>query len=171
MVLRCFQKKPASIRERLPNCCLTAALWNKLESKDRVRWATCKLARRIISVETPRVVRKEIMENVLRTFSCLNFAKNHDFQSQWSTLVLHSWFYLTGAGSSRSSQTKSKRAVKWFCVCVCCVWVSQISTLKKNPNKIVSKGIPGCHTRILWWPKNHSNVFNSSTFSIYMLSK
>ena len=34
-------------------------------------------------------------------------------------LVLLSCFYFSGAGSPRYSWTKSKRAVKWLCVCVC----------------------------------------------------
>jgi len=39
--------------------------------------------------------------------------------SSKSRLVLHSWFYLSGASAPGKSWTKSKRAVKWLCVCVC----------------------------------------------------
>ena len=38
--------------------------------------------------------------------------------SSKSRLVFPSWFYLSDAGSPGYSQTKSKRAVKWLCVCV-----------------------------------------------------
>ena len=39
--------------------------------------------------------------------------------SSKSKLVLLSWFYLSGASSPGLSWTKSKRAIKWLCVCVC----------------------------------------------------
>ena len=39
--------------------------------------------------------------------------------SNKSRLVLPSWLYLSGAGSPGWSRTKSKRVVKWLCVCVC----------------------------------------------------
>ena len=35
-----------------------------------------------------------------------------------SRLVLPCWFYLSSPGSPGYSQTKSKRAIKWLCVCV-----------------------------------------------------
>jgi len=38
--------------------------------------------------------------------------------SSKSRLVLPSWFRLSGASSAGQSQTKSKRAVKWLCVCL-----------------------------------------------------
>ena len=39
--------------------------------------------------------------------------------SSKSRLVLPSWFYLSGASSPGLSWTKSKRAIKWLCVCAC----------------------------------------------------
>jgi len=39
--------------------------------------------------------------------------------SNKSRLVLPSWYYLSGAGSPGESWTKTKRAVKWLCVCMC----------------------------------------------------
>ena len=38
--------------------------------------------------------------------------------SSKSRFILPSWFYLSGAGSPGQSSTKSKRAIKWLCVCV-----------------------------------------------------
>ena len=44
--------------------------------------------------------------------------------SSKSRLVLPSWFYYSGTGSSEQCRTKSRRAIKQFCVCVyACVWL------------------------------------------------
>jgi len=45
--------------------------------------------------------------------------------SSKSRLVLPFWFYLSGAGSPRYSQTECKRAIRQLCLCVCVLFFCQ----------------------------------------------